>query len=245
MDGMIFISSTGAAQMLHAQAVHANNLANLNTTGFRGDRVQFESVAVPGQKLDTKTFAYAIEPQTNYEQGAAIPTNRDLDISVQGDGWISVQAKDGSEAYTRNGNMNITVDGTLTTANNLPVIGTGGVITIPPNHKVEIAADGTISIMPLNGSNNQPVILDRIKLVKPEHTDLHKGQDGLFRVSSGEAEADSSVRLVSGYLEGSNVSAVESLTHMISIARQYEMQMKMMNFAHENDKSTQDLLTLA
>lgn len=245
MDGMIFISSNGASQMLQAQAVYANNLANVTTTGFRSDRVQFVSVPVQDQRLDTKTFAYAVQPETNFEPGSIVPTKRELDVAIQGDGWIAVQAKDGTEAYTRNGNMNVTVEGLLTTANNLPVIGTGGQITIPPNHKIDISNDGTISIMPLNGSNNQPVVLDRIKLVKPEHQDIYKGKDGLFRVKSGEAEGDSSVSIAGGYLEGSNVNAVEALTHMISIARQYEMQMKMIDFAHENDQSMQNLLTIA
>ncbi len=245
MDGMIFVSSSGAEQMLHAQAVHANNLANVNTTGFRADRIQFATVPVTTGGLETKAFAYAFEPATNYEPGGIVPTSRELDVAVQGDGWLTVEAKDGKEAYTRNGNLNVSVEGILLTAEGLPVVGNGGQITIPPNHKIDIAPDGTITIMPLTGSNNQPVVLDRLKLVKPEHANLFKGTDGLFRLKEGLADADSTVRVASGYLEGSNVNPVESLTHMISIARQYEMQMRMMSFAHENDQSTQEILTLA
>ncbi|MGD9591668.1 MAG: flagellar basal body rod protein FlgF [Candidatus Berkiella sp.] len=247
MDGMIFISSSGAGQMLQAQAVHANNLANVNTTGFRADRIQFVSVptVIDENTLDSKTYAYSVEPRPSFEQGATVPTQRDLDIAIQGDGWIAVTARDGSESYTRNGNLNVSVDGILTTGHDYPVLGSGGEISIPPYHKVDIGSDGTISIIPLVGNNNQPVILDRIKLVKPEHSDLYKTKDGLFKVKGNEADADADVRVVTGYLEGSNVNPVESLTNMISIARQYEMQMKMINFAHENDQSLQQILTIA
>ena len=243
MDAMIFISSGGAEQMLNAQAVHANNLANVNTVGFRSDRVQFSSVSVPGPGLNTKTYAYAIEPQTDFDAGELIPTKRSLDVAIEGDGWIAVQAKDGTEAYTRDGGFTINAEGVLMTRNNIPVLGGGGPITIPPAQKIDVGIDGTITIVPLEGTANQEIILDRIKLVKPDKADLQKGKDGLIRNKSGAAaEPDATVRLMNGYLEGSNVSAVESLTHMISIARQYEMQMKAMHFAHDNDKATQDLL---
>ncbi len=244
MDAMIFISSTGAEQMLQAQAVHANNLANVNTTGYRADRVQFVSVPVEGQTINSKSFAYAVEPATDFQPGELVPTKRELDVAIEGEGWIAVQAKDGSEAYTRNGNLRLTAEGNLITADNLPVIGSGGPIIIPESQKIDIGMDGTITVVPFDGKPTDETILDRIKLVKPEVADLYKGKDGLIRAKTGPAEADASVKIMAGYLEGSNVNAVEALTHMISIARQYEMQMKVMNFALENDKATQDMLTV-
>ncbi len=242
---MIFLAGSGAHQMLHAQVVHANNLANVNTTGFRADKIQFSSVSVPVAGLATKTYAYAEQNATNFTPGQTVPTDRNLDIAVKGDGWIAVLADDGNEAYTRNGNLQIDANGMLTVDGHLPVLGNGGQIIIPPSQKVDIGDDGTISIIPLQGGNNQSVVLDRIKLVKPDQTLLHKGRDGLIRGKDGfTADPDSSVLVMPGYLEGSNVNAVEAITQMISIARQFEMQLKMMNAAHENDKSNESVLAL-
>ncbi len=245
MDGMIYLATSGAEQMLHAQTVHANNLANASTPGFRSDKIQFSSVVVPDQVLQTKTYAYAEKVSMNFEPGPSMATGRNLDVSLKGEGWIAIQNDLGKEAYTRNGNLQINEAGLLTINGHLPVLGTGGQIIIPPNQKMDIAADGTITIIP-QGANNQPVVLDRIKLVKPEQATLHKGNDGLIYSNSDKgAEPDSSVQLNSGYLEGSNVNPIEAITNMIAVARQFEMQLKMMNTAHENDKSNVSLLALS
>jgi flagellar basal-body rod protein FlgF len=156
-------------------------------------------------------------------------TGRDLDVAVNGEGWIAVQAKDGSEAYTRAGDLHITEQGQLLTGTGLPVIGNAGPIAVPPAQKVEIGADGTISVIPQGGGGTDLAVVEQIKLVKPDKEQLQKGEDGLMRLADGvSAPASAEVKLVTGVLEGSNVSAVEEMVQMIELQRQYEMQIKMM-----------------
>jgi flagellar basal-body rod protein FlgF len=248
MDGMIYIASSGAHQMLNAQQVHANNLANVNTIGFKGDLVQLMSapVAANANTFDTRSFVTANVPATDFKPGSVLATGRNLDVAIQGKGWIAVQAEDGSEAYTRSGMFQINQDGLLSTLNNVPVLGDGGPIVIPPSQKIDIAGDGTISIIPLNSTNNMPAVIGRIKLVNPNVTDLQKGSDGLIRTKNNvAAEADSNVILTSGFLEASNVNAVDSITRMITLAREYEIQLKMMLTAQENDKEGSTVIQLS
>ncbi len=237
MDGMIYIASSGAEQMLNAQRVHANNLANVNTIGFKGDLVQLMSSPVKTNSFDTRAFVTADSPATDYRPGTLLSTGRNLDIAVKGQGWIAVQAEDGSEAYTRSGMLQINQDGLLSTLNNLPVLGDGGPIIIPPSQKIDIGGDGTISIVPLNSTNNMPAVIGRIKLVNPDVNNLAKGEDGLIRVKGQKGtDPDSTVQVTSGFLEASNVNAVDAITRMITLAREYEIQLKMMLTAQENDK---------
>jgi flagellar basal-body rod protein FlgF len=244
MDGMVYIATSGADQMLTAQNVHANNLANLKTQGFRADLVQMQSKEYEGEGFASKAFVMSEEAAVDFSTGDIYPTGRELDVAIKGEGWLVVQTEAGTEAYTRNGGLQINQDGTLSVGGKLPVLGTGGLITVPPYEKFDIAGDGTISIIPIGGTN--PVILDRVKLVNPEPSSLHKGYDGLIRsYTVDEAEPDSNVRLVGGFLEGSNVNAVDAITSMISLARQFELHLKLVNFAKENDQANATLLSIA
>ncbi|MEO6697547.1 MAG: flagellar basal body rod protein FlgF, partial [Gammaproteobacteria bacterium] len=163
----------------------------------------------------------------------------------QGEGWIAVQANDGSEAYTRAGDLHINTSGVLETANGLMVLGNGGPITLPPAEKLEIGADGTISIQPLGQSAATLAVVDRLKLVNPDTATLVKGPDGLLRSRDGIAAApDARVRVSSGSLESSNVNAVEEMVKMISLARQFEMQVKMMATAQQNDAAATQIMRL-
>jgi flagellar basal-body rod protein FlgF len=175
---------------------------------------------------------------------APINTGRDLDIAVQGDGWIAVQAPDGTEAYTRSGDLRISTGGILTTGAGHPVLGNGGgPIALPPAQKVDIAADGTISVQPTGQSNM--AVLDRIKLVRPPDSQLSKGEEGLFRLASGDqAPADGTVRVVSGAIESSNVNSVEALVRMIDLARTFDLQVKVMKEAETTDASTTRLISM-
>jgi flagellar basal-body rod protein FlgF len=162
---------------------------------------------------------------------------------VKGEGWIAVQAPDGGEAYTRAGDLRVDSYGMLTTGAGHPVMGDGGPIAIPPNGKLDIGADGTISIRPLGQGANALAVVDRIKLVKLPPAQVTKGEDGLVRLrGGGQVQPDASVTLVSGALETSNVNAVESMVRLIELARQYETQVKMMKTAEENDGAAAQLL---
>ena len=245
MDKMLYISMNASQQTMLAQATNSNNLANVNTTGFRADFDQFRSMPVYGDGLPTRVYAMSERPASDYQQGAVHSTGRELDISIQGEGFIAVVGKDGREGYTRAGDLRISSTGQLTTGTGLAVMGEGGPIAIPQAEKVEIGNDGTISIRPIGAAANALAQLDRIKLVKPEINQLQKDSDGLIRLKDGsEAPSDATVKVASGTLESSNVNAVGALVKMIALQRQYEMQVKMMATAQENSASSARLLQL-
>lgn len=242
MDKALYIAMSGAKQNMLSQAAHANNLANVNTTGFKEDFAQARSMPVYGEGLPTRAYAMSERPGTNFEQGSLIETGNSLDVALKGEGWIAIQAADGSEAYTRAGNLSIDVNGQLRTGAGFPVLGDGGPLVIPPAATVEVGADGTISVIPLGGEGLAQV--DRIRLVNPDAESIEKGEDGLIRLKEGVAapEVDGAVRVEQGFLEGSNVNAVSSLTDMLSLSRQYELQVKLMGQADQNSEAAARLL---
>jgi flagellar basal-body rod protein FlgF len=239
MDRMIYLSMSGAKATMQRQDTLANNLANVSTPGFRAELQAFRAVPVEGSGASTRVFS--LETTTGYDAtpGAITATGRNLDVAAQGNAWLTVQALDGTEAYTRGGSHEVSSDGTLTTRSGLPVMGDGGPLQIPPNSAVSIGADGTVSAKGTDGKNNA---VGKLKLVTPE-TALKRGEDGLFRGADGDLPADDKARVQDGALEGSNVSAVESMVAMISAARQFEAQMKMIQTAEANEKSASQLLT--
>jgi flagellar basal-body rod protein FlgF len=239
MDRMIYLSMSGAKATMQRQDTLANNLANVSTPGFRAELQAFRAVPVEGSGASTRVFS--LETTTGYDAtpGAITATGRNLDVAAQGNAWLTVQALDGTEAYTRGGSLEVSSDGTLTTRSGLPVMGDGGPLQIPPNSAVSIGADGTVSAKGTDGKNNA---VGKLKLVTPE-TALKRGEDGLFRGADGDLPADDKARVQDGALEGSNVSAVESMVAMISAARQFEAQMKMIQTAEANEKSASQLLT--
>ena len=245
MDRMIYVAMSGAKYLMSQQATIAHNLANLNTTGFRAEVSAFRAVPVVGEGLPTRAFVLDSTIGSDFRGGAIQHTGRDLDIAVQGRGWIAVQLPDGSEAYTRNGGLQLSANGVLQTHSGLNVLGDGGPISIPPDVNVTIAKDGTISTIPTNASPTAVAVAGRIKLVNPDEDKLTRGQDGLFRLKSGEtAQSDASVAITSGSLEASNVNAAETMVSMIASARAFDMQMKLMQNAQENSKAAGQLLNI-
>jgi flagellar basal-body rod protein FlgF len=168
-----------------------------------------------------------------------------LDVAVQGSGWITVQLENGEEAYTRQGNLQINANGILQTQSGLNVKGDAGLITAPPDNRITIAKDGTVSAVPITPLPNTVVIIDRIKLVDPPENQLIKGGDGLFRLrEGGEANADAKVFLTSGALEGSNVNLVHEMVSMIALARQFDMQMKILESAEHNAQQASEIMVM-
>lgn len=243
MDRMLYISMNAAQQTMLSQAANSNNLANVNTTGFRADFEQFRSQPVFGDGLPSRVYSMSERPATDYQQGSVQSTGRELDLSIQGDGFMAVQGKDGQEGYTRAGDLQITASGQLVTGTGLAVMGEGGPIAIPPAEKIEIGADGTITIRPIGAAANTLAVLDRIKLVKPELNNVFKDTDGLVRTKDGsDAPLDATVTVASGTLESSNVNAVSALVNMIELQRQYEMQVKMMKSADDTGAASARML---
>ena len=247
MDHALFVAMTGAKHIMLAQTIHANNLANVSTQGFKADLAQARSMGVYyGSGLPSRAYALTESPAIDFTQGAAMSTERDFDIALENRGFIAVQAPDGNEAYTRSGRMYVDTVGILRTGNDLPVMGDAGPIALPEFDKAEIAVDGTISLVVKGEKPDALAALNRIKLVSPDEKELIKGGDGLYRLKDGGvAEADVDVRVVRGFLEASNVNAVNEMTNILSLSRQYELQIKIMHTVEENSQASARLLQLS
>ncbi|MFO8003290.1 flagellar basal-body rod protein FlgF [Thioalkalivibrio sp.] len=246
MDRMLYLAMSGAKETALAQARNSQNLANASTTGFKASLDAFSSRPVSGPGYDTRTYAMTEDMQVDFSPGPLQATGRDLDVAVNGAGWIAVRAADGTEAYTRAGDLRVDSVGQLTTGTGLPVLGDGGPIAVPPFETLEIGSDGTISIRPLGQEANALAQVDRIKLVNPDPAELVRGEDGLIRHAlMQEQPADAQVSLVGGMLEASNVNTVEAMVKMIDLARHFEMQVKMMKTAEDNDAASASLLRMS
>lgn len=245
MDRLIYTAASGAKHILEKQATTSNNLANVSTTGFRAQLDSFRAVPVLSEGMPTRAFVVDNTVGADFSAGAIQVTGRDLDVAVKGSGWIAVQNPDGSEAYTRNGAFQVSPNGLLQTSGGQTVAGEGGPITIPPDVTISVGADGTIATMPTTDRPAASTVLGRIKLVNPNQADLVRGDDGLFRLKDGSAaQADASVTVTGGALEGSNVSAVEAMVDMISLGRSFETQMSLLKNAENNAAKAAQILSL-
>lgn len=246
MDRLIYTAMTGASHVLQQQAAVAENLSNANTPGFRSMLHTFRAVPLVGEGLPTRTFVVDSTAGSDFTPAAFQPTGRQLDVAVNGAGWIAVQGPDGKEAYTRNGSFQISSNGMLQTRTGLNVVGDGGPITIPPDTELTFAKDGTLSTVPSGTQATSVVVVGRLKLVNPDPTQLERGGDGLFRLKDGtSAIADAKVEVVPGNLEGSNVNTVEAMVSMISLARKFDMQMKMLQSADNNARQASQVMNIA
>jgi len=237
MDRMLYLSMSAAGNTMLAQTVNSNNLANANTPGFRADLSQFRSAPVLGTGHESRVYAVEEPTSIDFNTGSVYHTGNELDISLNEEGWIAVLAEDGTEAYTRAGDLRISSAGMLENGAGHPVIGNGGAISIPPAEKIEIGKDGTISIRPIGQDEKTLATIDRIKLVNPPRNMLYKGNDGLFRLKNGtDAVSDAGVTVTSGALESSNVNLVSALINMIDLQRRFEMDIKAMKIVEDNDE---------
>lgn len=246
MDRLIYTAMTGAKHILEQQATTSHNLANSTTTGFRSQLDSFRAVPVISEGLPTRAFVVDATVGTDFSTGSMQITGRDLDVAIQGKGWLVVQGEDGSEKLTRHGSLKVSENGILQTQSGLNVVGDGGPITIPPEVTIAIAKDGTISSIPTGTKPNAVQVIGRLKLVNPPEANLVRDGDGLFKTADGVApEADAAVSVAGGMLEGSNVNVVESMVTMINLARSFEMQMKLLTNAESNATKASQILALS
>lgn len=246
MDRLIYTAMSGAKHILEQQATNSNNLANASSTGFKAQIDAFRAVPVVSEEgLDTRAFVVDATTSTDFTPGPIQQTGRDLDVAVQGKGWLTIQRADGSQGYTRNGALQINENGVLQTATGLTVMGDAGPITIPPDVTISIAKDGTISSINNTTLPGPSTIIGRLKLVNPGEGNMVRASDGVFVTRDGnQADADPTVNLVGGALEGSNVNVVEAMVNMISLARQFDTQMKLMQTAENNANKASQLFNL-
>jgi flagellar basal-body rod protein FlgF len=244
MDRLIYTAMSGANAAASRQAVLSNNLANVSTNGFRAQLATYRAVPLRGDGATTRVFALEATAGFSDKPGPAQRTDRALDVMAQGNSWFAVQGLDGTEAYTRNGHLEVSPEGTLVTGSGLPVLTTdGSTVTVPAGAEVSIGHDGGISAK----VGKQPAnSIGRLKLATPTPEDpLKRGDDGLFRTLSGDpVNSDDTARVQVGSLEGSNVNPIETMVGMIQTARQFEAQMRLLQTAESNDRSAGQLLGL-
>ncbi|RJF93240.1 flagellar basal body rod protein FlgF [Sphingomonas cavernae] len=245
MDRLIYTSLTAMRGAMARQATTANNLANASTTGFRKELANARPLWVDGPGFDARVASSEEVIEADMTAGVISETGRALDIALEGDAMLGVQAKNGEESYTRRGDLQLTDSGLLTTGDGLPVLGEGGPVTLPSADDVRIDKDGTVWIVPAGGDPTQPQRADRLKIASPAGSDVLKGLDGLFRVrGGGTLPADPEARVIAGSLEASNVNTSQALVDMIEASRAWETQMKLLTTARDLDTASADLMRL-
>ena len=245
MDRMLYVAMAGAKETLRAQTVNNHNLANASTHGFKADLAAFQSRAVDGSGYASRVYTQSADNGWKQDSGSLITTGRDLDLAVNGKGWFAVQGPDGKEAYTRAGDFQVDATGQLVTAKGLPVMGDGGAISVPPYTSIFVAGDGSISLVGQGQTPQATSTIGRLKLVNPPAEQLEQAGENLFRMKDGStAPADAAVRIGSGVLETSNVNAAEAMVNMITLARQFEMQVKAIRTAEENGAAAAQVMRL-
>ncbi len=245
MDRLVNTALTAMRGAMARQASIANNLANANTIGFRAEIANAETRWIKGDTFDTRAQASEQVIAADMAQGAITQTGNPLDVAMNGDALLGVQGADGSEAYTRRGDLKVSDSGLLTTGDGLPVLGEGGPITLPELSSVSIAQDGSIWGVPQGGDPASPQQIDKLKLVSPVGSSIAKGKDGLFREVNGGALPDDPLATVTaGSVEGSNVNATTALVQMIEASRAYETQVKMIDTAKQLDDGGASLMRL-
>ncbi|MFO9238151.1 flagellar basal-body rod protein FlgF [Legionella pneumophila serogroup 1] len=246
MEPILYNSISGGRSDFKRQEIIANNLANINTPGFKADLYQAQTMYMNNANGNNQFSAHSFITQNangvDTSPGEIITTGRDLDVAIDGDGWIAVQDSQGREAYTRGGSLRLNPNGQLITASGKVVLGDGGPISIPPAQSIEIGSDGTISIVPLEGDVKSLAILDRIKLVTLDRNNIYKNDEGLIQLKSGAATTNSNIKLQSGALEGSNVNAIGQMVAMISAGREFDAQMKLLSTVDDNGQKLAQLL---
>ena len=232
MDKLLYTAMSGASRMMDTQQVRANNLANISTTGFKGDFNNAFALAVEGDGYDSRVHSNVGDQWTDMSGGSLSQTGRSLDLAIQGEGWFTLVDDQGNEAYSRAGNFHVDGQGVLRAANGMMVAGEAGPVTVPDYQQAVVADNGNISVLPAGAEQDQMMVVDNLKLVNPPADQLQKNDDGLFRIAGGQpADADPAVAVVSGFLEGSNVNAVAEMVSFMTLSRGFEMQMKMMQSA--------------
>jgi flagellar basal-body rod protein FlgF len=247
MDKLAFVAMNGANSMTQRVDAIAHNLANLNTNGFKAQLTAFRAAPALGDGAKTRVHTVESTPRPDYTTGPMLQTGRNLDVAVQGSGWLTVQLANGQEAYTRDGNLMVNPQGVLVNPRGQAVLtDQGDTLLIDDNRQIEIARDGTVSVVPLTGQINQATILGKLKLVNPEASQITRREDGLFTATNGRPlPDDNTVALASGYLEGSNVNSVDALVGMIKAQRMFESHMKLIQTADQNSQAANQLLTIA
>ncbi len=246
MDRMIWTAVTGMSASMARQRMIASNMANAQTIGFRAEIMRATPMTLKGPSLESRAMTDASVHGAIMTAGAMTPTGRALDVALQGDALLTVQAADGTEAYTRRGDLSVSPNGLLVNGEGYAVMNDGGPISIPPGSDVSIAEDGAVMVRDAANPEAPPQQIDRLKLANWRGTDIAKGLDGLFRVTGGGVlPADADARLAPATLEQSNVRPSEVLIEMVEAQRLYDMRTKLVATAKELDEGSASLMRMS
>jgi flagellar basal-body rod protein FlgF len=207
--------------------VVANNVANVNTAGFKADRSLFEEFLKSGAHEDNfvgkdRSVSYVQDRGTfhDFSQGAVEQTKNPLDVAVDGSGFLVVQTAAG-ERYTRDGGLQLNNTGQLVTVTGNPVLGVSGPIVFQPtDHDINVSPDGTVTV--LEGSSRADSIRGKLRLVSfADAQKLLKEGSNLYSAGAGAATPDTKSSVKQGFIEKSNVNAVAEMSNMIEVTRAY------------------------
>ena len=245
MDRLLYVSSVGLRNVEMAQAARAHNLANVSTPGFRADLARVQSEEVAGDGYRGRVYGVNQESGVNMAQGPLVETQRPLDVAVSGEGLFTVLRPDGTEAHTRSGRFTVDATGRLLSEQGFQVMGRIGPIALPPFESLVFGADGSVTVQPQGQGPENLVQIDQLKLVNPEPNQVRKDSMGMLTSNDGVPfEIDDGVTVTSGFIESSNVNAIEEITEIITLARQFELEVRMMRTAQTNDEAAAQLLRI-
>jgi flagellar basal-body rod protein FlgF len=246
MDRLIWTALSGMNASMARQRMIASNLANSQTTGFRAEFMQFTPMTLRGTGLETRALTDGAVRGALMDPGAVIQTGRPLDLAVNGEAMIAVQASDGDEAYTRRGDLSVSSAGLLVNGEGFPVLGEGGPISVPPGSAISIAPDGGVLVRDPANPDAPPAQADKIKLVAWRGSPIDKGLDGLFRVvGGGVLPGDAAASVTPGALEQSNVDTSLVLVEMIEAQRLFDIRTKLIATARDLDEGGASLMRLS
>lgn len=221
MQGAGLVLTSYQDSLVRAMDITANNIANATTSGYKRESIAFDTYL--SRPANNQTFQFAVESGTYRDaaQGSTVITGNPLDVTVQGEGYISIETPAGTR-YTRAGAFQLNNDGELVTANGYKVLGDGDqTITFPADaREIVIGADGTITAM--TGSGNTATQLGRLRAVTFENEQaLMPAGNGLYIANETPEPSDLS-RFVQGSIEQSNVQPVTEMTRMVEVSRTYQ-----------------------
>ena len=246
MDRLIYTAFSGLSSSMTRQRVIASNMANTQTVGYRADTVSFTPMTLKGDSLEVRALNDTEVHGANMAQGSIVRTGNPLDIAMEGTVMLTVQATDGSEAYTRRGDLSISPSGLLVNGDGAPVLGESGPITIPPGSDAILGPDGQVLLRDPAAPDVPPTPLDRLKLANHKGTRIEKGLDGLFRVyGGGVLPNDQEGKVVVGSLEQSNVNPSDVLVQMVEAQRLFEIRTKLVATAREIDEGSAQLMKIS